>query len=180
MNTQVGPTGATGTSGSSGTSGTSGSSGSSGTSGSSGSSGTSGTSPVSAVSSVRLFVSASRDNSNVFLFNSVTRTADASSLPDADSAFLLTVGSLTTINVYLRQSSESSNSCRIDVLKNANAAAFTAATTIANSTQTISAANTIFVYTFAGLTLNQYDSIHIQVTPGIGGTNKYFGVVTIE
>ena len=168
------------TSGSSGTSGNNGTSGSAGTAGSSGTTGTSGTSPASAVSSIRLFVSAGRSNSSVFLFNSVTRTADASAAPNNDSAFLITTGSLTTIKVYIRQSSASANSCKIDILKNANGTQFSTATSIANTTQTLASADTIYVYTFSGLTLNQYDSIHIQVTPGVGGTNTYFGVVTVE
>lgn len=172
-----GSSGSSGVNGTSGSSGTSGAQGSSGTSGSSGLTGTSGTSGGSAVNTVRLFVSAARSNTSVFLFNSITVTNDSSPSPAADTAFMVTTV-LTTVKVYLRDSI-ASNNVRIDILKNANGTAFSTATSVANATATV-LNNTVTVYTFTGLSISAYDSIHVQVTPGTGGTNEYYGIVTIE
>jgi len=128
---------------------------------------------------VRLFVSAGRSNSTAFFFNSITRTADASPSPLADSAFMITTALLSKVSVFLRQDGNSSNSCRVDIFKNANGSAFSNATTVANSTQTLSL-DTVSAYVFSGLTLNQYDAVHIKVTPGTGGSNQYYGIVVIE
>lgn len=176
----AGTSGVSGTNGVSGTAGTSGSSGltgSSGTSAAAGTAGTSGTSPGSAVSTVRLFISAARSNANVFLFNSITVTSDSSAAPAADTAFMVT-SPLTTVKVYLRDTI-ASNNARIDIFKNANGTDFSTATSIANATSIITA-NTVTTYTFTGLSISAFDSIHVQVTPGTGGTNKYYGIVTIE
>ena len=86
---------------------------------------------------------------------------------------------LNKLTLYLRQDGNSSNAARVDILKNSNGFGFSTATSIANSTLTLGL-DSVSVYTFSGLTINQYDSLHVQVTPGTGGANNYFGIVTIE
>lgn len=128
---------------------------------------------------VRLFVSAGRSNSTAFFFNSITRTADTSPSPLADSAFMVTTGLLSKVTLFLRQDGNSSNSCRVDIFKNANTSAFSTATSVANLTQTLGL-DTVTSYVFSGITLNQYDSLHFKITPGTGGSNQYYGIVVIE
>ena len=123
----------------------------------------------------RLFVAAARSNTNPFLFNSQTRTSDTSASPVADSAFMLVSGDLDIITFHLRSST--SVSATIDILKNADGTAFSTATSIVTP-QTISlTADTVSTYTFSGLTLNQFDSIHVKCTPG--GAGDFYGIVEI-
>jgi len=123
----------------------------------------------------RLFVAASRSNSAAFFFNSQTRTSDTSASPTPDSAFMLVSGDLDTIIVHLR--SDTNIDVTIDIFKNANGVAFGSATsTVTPVTRTLTA-NTITSTTFSGVTINQFDSIHIKVTPTGGG--DFYGIVEI-
>ena len=123
----------------------------------------------------RLFVAAARSNTNPFLFNSQTRTSDTSASPVADSAFMLVSGDLDIITFHLRSST--SVSATIDILKNADGTAFSTATSIVTP-QTINlTADTVSTFTFSGLTLNQFDSIHVKCTPG--GAGDFYGIVEI-
>jgi len=123
----------------------------------------------------RLFVAAARSNSAAFFFNSQTRTSDTSASPTPDSAFMLVSGDLDTIIVHLR--SDTNIDVTIDIFKNANGVAFGSATsTVTPVTRTLTA-NTITSTTFSGVTINQFDSIHIKVTPTGGG--DFYGIVEI-
>ena len=123
----------------------------------------------------RLFVAASRSNTSAFFFNSQTRTSDTSASPVSDSAFMLISGDLDTITVHLRSSTNVD--VTIDIFKNANGTAFSTATSMVTPTTTSLVANTISTITFSGLTINQFDSIHIKVTPSGGG--DFYGIVEI-
>ena len=123
----------------------------------------------------RLFVAASRSNSAAFFFNSQTRTSDTSASPAPDSAFMLVSGDLDTIIVHLR--SDTNIDVTIDIFKNANGVAFSSATsTVTPITRTLTA-DTITSTTFSGVTINQFDSIHIKITPTGGG--NFYGIVEI-
>ena len=123
----------------------------------------------------RLFVAASRSNSAAFFFNSQTRTSDTSAGPTPDSAFMLVSSDLDTITVHLR--SDSNIDVTIDIFKNADGVAFSSATsTVTPVTRTLTA-DTITSTTFSGVTINQFDSIHIKVTPTGGG--DFYGIVEI-
>ena len=123
----------------------------------------------------RLFVAAARSNTASFFFNSQTRTSDTSASPAPDSAFMLVSSDLDTIIVHLR--SDTSVNVTIDIFKNADGVAFSSATsTVTPVTRTLTA-NTITSTTFSGVTINQFDSIHIKVTPSGGG--NFYGIVEI-
>lgn len=128
---------------------------------------------------IRLFVAEKASNSNVFYFNAITVTALASASPNIDTAFMVTSNLLNTVTIDLRSNQNISNSIRIDLYKNPSGAAFaTATTSIANQTQTLTQYNVVR-YTFTGLTLNQYDSIHIKVTP-TSNPGELYGIVTVS
>lgn len=136
------------------------------------------TAGAAAKGSIRLFVAEKASNSNVFYFNAITVTALSSASTNIDTAFMVTSNLLNTVTIDLRSNQNISNSVRIDLYKNANGAAFSSATTsIANQTQTLTQ-YTVVRYTFSGLTLNQYDSIHIKVTP-TSNPGELYGIVTI-
>ena len=123
----------------------------------------------------RLFVAAARSNTSAFFFNSQTRTSDTSASPAPDSAFMLVSGDLDTIIVHLR--SDTTIDITIDIFKNANGVAFGSATSTVTPITTSLVANTITTTTFTGLSINQFDSIHIKGTPS-GGGNLY-GIIEI-
>ena len=131
-----------------------------------------------ATSVVRLTVGAQRSNANTFYFNAFTRTSDTSASPSSDSAFLISNSGLTAINLYLRQSGTSpSNSTAVVIYKVANGTAFASATAFTSAITQSIAVDTISTYTWTGLTINQFDSIFIQVTPAAG--SNFYGIVTI-
>ena len=123
----------------------------------------------------RLFVAAARSNTNTFYFNSQTRTSDTSASPVADSAFMLVSSDLDTITFHLRSST--SVTASVDIFKNADGSAFSSATSIVTPQSKNLVADTISTYSFTGLTINQFDSIHIQCTPG--GAGDFYGIVEI-
>ena len=124
---------------------------------------------------LRLFVAAARSNTNVFYFNSQTRTSDISASPASDSGFLLTSGDLANITVHLRSST--SVSAAIDILKNADGSAFSSATSIVTPITQSLTADTVSSYSFTGLSLDRFDAIHIQCTPG--GAGDFYGIIEI-
>lgn len=127
----------------------------------------------------RLFVSANRANSAAFYFTSITVTADSKASPDANTAFMVTSTLLSKVTVYLREDAVGTNSVRVDITKNPNGIPFSNATgSIANETLTLSQ-NTVGTYTFTGLTLNQFDSIHVKVTP-TSSPGQMYGIVIVE
>ena len=123
----------------------------------------------------RLFVAAARSNTNPFYFNSQTRTSDTSASPVSDSAFMLVSGDLDTITFHLRSST--SVSATVDILKNIDGAAFSTATSIVTPQTIALTADTVSTFTFSGLTLNQFDAIHVKCTPG--GAGDFYGIVEI-
>lgn len=136
------------------------------------------TAGAAAKGNIRLFVAEKASNANVFYFNAITVTALASASPNIDTAFMVTSNLLNTLTIDLRSNQNISNSVRVDLYKNGNGAAFSSATTsIANQTHTLTQ-YTVVRYTFSGLTLNQYDSIHIKVTP-TSNPGELYGIVTI-
>ena len=126
----------------------------------------------------RLFISTTRSNSSTFFFNSITRTATDSPSPVADSAFLLTSALLSKVTIYLRNDAASANACTVEVFKNADGAGFASASSIATDSGTLNT-DVITTFSFTGLSLAQFDSIHIKVTPTIAG-GQYYGIVIIE
>ena len=123
----------------------------------------------------RLFVAASRSNTSTFYFNSQTRTSDTSASPTADSAFMLISGDLDTIKFNLR--ANNSVSASIDILKASDGSAFSSATSIVTPQSIGLTANTVSTFEFTGLTINQFDSIFIECTPG--GAAEFYGIVEI-
>ena len=137
------------------------------------------TAGAAAKGNIRIFVAENASNANAFYFNAVQVTALSSASPGRDTAFMLTSNLLTTIKLYLRSDQNNSNSVRVDVYKNSSGQPFASATTsIANATNTLTQYN-VLTYTFSGLTLNQFDSLHIKVTPTLNPGNLY-GIITIE
>lgn len=137
------------------------------------------TAGAAAKGTVRLFVAEKASNNNVFYFNAITVTALASASPTVDTGFMVTSNLLTKVTIDLRSDINSSNPVRIDLYKNAAGTAMASATvSFANQTRTLTQYN-VLRYEFSGLTLNQYDSIHIKVTPTTNPGNLY-GIVTIE
>jgi len=126
----------------------------------------------------RLFISTVRSNSSAFFFNSITRTATDSAAPVADSTFLLTSALLNKVTIYLRNDAVSANACTVEVFRNANGVDFGLASSITSDIQTLTT-DTIQTFTFTGLTLAQFDSLHFKVTPTIAG-GQYYGIVIIE
>ena len=122
-----------------------------------------------------MFVAAARSNTNTFYFNSQTRTSDTSASPVADSAFMLVSNDLDTITFHLRSST--SITASVDIFKNADSSAFSSAASIVTPQSKNLVADTISTYSFTGLTINQFDSIHIQCTPG--GAGDFYGIVEI-
>lgn len=128
----------------------------------------------------RAIVSATRSDSNPFYFNSVTSSGDDSSSLGFSTAFLITSSSFSRIIFSLRQSSTSVNSCQIEIYKNPNGSSFTSASSLASITQTILKADTIYQWTFSSLSISQFDSIHIKLSPSIGGSNQYYGILAVD
>lgn len=127
----------------------------------------------------RLFVSANRNNAGAFYFTSITVTADSKASPDANTAFMVTSTLLSKVTVYLREDASGTNSVRVDITKNPDGVPFSNATgSIANSTITLSQ-NIVGTYAFTGLTLNQFDSIHVKVTP-TSSPGQMYGIVIVE
>lgn len=128
---------------------------------------------------IRLFVAEKASNANVFYFNAITVTALSSAAVNIDTAFMVTSNLLTKVTIDLRSDINSSNPVRIDLYKNGNGTQFATATvSFANDTKTLTQYSVVR-YEFTGLTLNQYDSLHIKVTPTTNPGNLY-GIVTIE
>ena len=119
---------------------------------------------VATLGTIRLQVGTNRSNASAFYFNSNTRTAADSASPTQDTAFLIQSTGLTTVTVYIRQDNAGPNNTVVGVAKNANGTAFSGATLVTSSSLALSQ-DTIQTYTFSGLTLNQFDSIHIYCDP---------------
>lgn len=137
------------------------------------------TAGAAAKGNIRLFVAEKASNSAVFYFNAITVTSLSSASPNIDTAFMVTSNLLSKVTLYLRSDQASSNSTRVDLYRNPAGMPFASATSsLANGTNTLTQYN-ILTYTFSGLTLNQFDSIHMKVTPTSNPGNLY-GIVTIE
>jgi hypothetical protein len=146
----------------------------------SGYSGYSGFSGTPSVSTVKAVIGANRLDSAAFYFNSFIISADSSSSPVSDAAFIVTASSLNKISVYLRQSGVGGgNNTSIQIFRSANGSAFSGATALTGTTTESVAQDTISVYTFSGLTINPYDAIFIKCTPTSSGSD-YSGIMTIE
>ena len=149
-------------------------------SGYSGYSGTSGYSGVPATEAIRWIVGANRGDSSTFYFNSFLLSSDSSLSLNSDAAFIVTATSLTKVSLYLRQSGVGGgNSTLIQIFRSADGSAFSSATALTGTTTLSVAQDTVSVYTFSGLTINQYDALFIRCTPTSSGSN-YSGVITIE
>jgi collagen type VII alpha len=127
---------------------------------------------------IRLAVGTNRSNSSAFYFNSNTRTASDSSSPAQDTAFLINSTGLTTVRVFLRQDNAGPNATIVGVAKNANGSAFSTATLLTSSSLSLTQ-DTIQTYTFSGLTLNQFDAVHIYCDP-TSTPGSMFAVVVIS
>jgi len=138
---------------------------------------------ISQFGNIRLQVGTTGKNSGAsFYLNSNTRTATDSTSPQQDTAFLIQSAGLTTVNVYLMQgnaiASGSSNSTLVGVARNANGMDFSEATLIASSSANL-LQHSIQTWTFSGLSLAQFDSIHIYVDP-TSAPGTLFGVVVVS
>ena len=137
------------------------------------------TAGAAAKGNIRLYMATNRSNANAIYFNANTRTASDSASPSADTAFMVTTNLLTKATVYLRMDSATSpNSTVVSIYKNADGSAFSSATQLATSTLNLTT-NTTQIYSFTGLTINQYDSLHVYcdptTTPGV-----LYAIVTVE
>ncbi len=157
--------------------GDSGYSGYSGVSGFSGTSGTSGFSGSGLV--IRQPISASSTTTS-FYFNSNVYTGDKSISPNPYSAFIVNLPSASQINICLRQEGVvGGNSTIIQVFKSANGDPLGSTSAITPETVQTVGENTMAVYSFSGLTINQYDALFLRCIPATSGSS-YYGVVTIE
>jgi hypothetical protein len=157
--------------------GDSGYSGYSGVSGFSGTSGTSGFSGSGLV--IRQPISASSTTTS-FYFNSNVYTGDKSISPNPYSAFIVNLPSASQINICLRQEGVvGGNSTIIQVFKSANGDPLGSTSAITPETVQTIGENTMAVYSFSGLTINQYDALFLRCIPATSGSS-YYGVVTIE
>lgn len=147
----------------------------------SGYSGYSGFSGTPSVSTVKAVIGANRLDALAFYFNSFVVSADSSSSPVSDAAFIITSPSLNKVSVYLRQSGVSGggNNTSIQIFRSADGSAFSAATSLTSTVTQSVVLDTTSVYTFSGLTINQYDAIFVKCTPTSSGSN-YSGIMTIE
>ena len=75
-------------------------------------------------------------------------------------------------------SATSPNSTVIGIYKNADGTAFSGASLIASSSANLTT-NTIQTYTFSGLTINQFDSLHVYCDPTTTPGTLY-AIVTVE
>ena len=133
---------------------------------------------IASFGNIRLQVATNRSNASAFYFNSNTRTSADSASPTADTAFLIQSTGLTTITVYLRQDNAGPNATVVGFAKNANGTAFSTATLVASSSLNLTA-DTIQTYTFNGLTLGQFDAIHIYCDP-TSTPGTLYGVVIVS
>jgi hypothetical protein len=139
----------------------------------------SGLSPnASARGSIRLYIATTKTNGNAFYFNANTRTASDSASPGADTAFMVTTNLLTKVTIYLRQDGAGPNSTTVALYKNANSVPFSSATSIVSSSLSLTT-DAVQTYSFTGLTINQFDSIHVYCDPTTSPGTIY-GIVTIE
>ena len=147
----------------------------------SGYSGYSGFSGTPSVSTVKAVIGANRLDALAFYFNSFVVSADSSSSPVSDAAFIITSPSLNKVSVYLRQSGVGGggNNTSIQIFRSADGSAFSAATSLTSPVTQSVVLDTTSVYTFSGLTINQYDAIFVKCTPTSSGSN-YSGIMTIE
>lgn len=127
---------------------------------------------------IRLYVATTKTNGNPFYFNANTRTASDSASPSADTAFMVTTALLSRVTVYLRQDGAGPNSTIVSVFKNANGEAFSAASQIATSTLSLTT-NNVQTFTFSGLTISQFDSLHIFCDPA-STPGTIYGIVVID
>ena len=133
---------------------------------------------IASFGNIRLQVATNRSNASAFYFNSNTRTSADSASPTADTAFLIQSTGLTTITVYLRQDNAGPNATVVGFAKNANGTAFSTAALVTSSSLNLTA-DTIQTYTFNGLTLGQFDAIHIYCDP-TSTPGTLYGVVIVS
>ena len=133
---------------------------------------------IASFGTIRLQIATNRSNATAFYFNANTRTSSDSASPTADTAFLIQSTGLTTITVYLRQDNAGPNATVVGFAKNANGTAFSTAGLVASSSLNLSA-DTIQTYTFNGLTLGQFDAIHIYCDP-TSTPGTLYGVVVVS
>jgi hypothetical protein len=136
------------------------------------------TAGAAAKGTIRLYMATNRSNGNAFYFNANTRTASDSPSPSSDTAFMVTTALLSKVTVYLRQDGAGPNSTIVGVAKNANGSAFSTATLLATASLSLTQ-DTIQTYTFSGLTLNQFDSLHVYCDPA-STPGTLYSIVTVE
>jgi hypothetical protein len=136
------------------------------------------TAGATAKGSIRLYMATNRSNGNAFYFNANTRTASDSATPSSDTAFMVTTALLNKVTVYLRQDGGGPNSTQVAIYKNANGSAFSTAGIIASASLSL-ITDTIQTYTFTGLTLNQFDSLHVYCDP-TSTPGTLYSIVTVE
>ncbi len=136
------------------------------------------TAGAAAKGTIRIYVATTKTNGNSFYFNANTRTASDSASPSAETAFMVTSNLLTSVKIYLRQDGSGPNSTVLSIFKNANGSSFSSASQIATATLSLTT-DTVQTYTFSGLTINQFDSLHIFCDPA-GTPGTIYGIVTIE
>jgi len=136
------------------------------------------TAGATARGSIRLYMATNRSNASAFYFNANTRTASDSASPSSDTAFMVTTTLLNKVTVFLRQDAAGPNSTQIAIYKNANGSAFSSASQIATATLSLTQ-DTIQTYTFTGLTLNQFDSLHVYCDP-TSTPGTLYAIVTVE
>jgi hypothetical protein len=133
---------------------------------------------AAAKGTTRLFISAARTNGNPFFFTAIQITSDNASSADHTTAFMITSNLLSKVTVYLRQDNAGPNSVLLRIDKNADGAAFSAATAFVSSSLSLSA-NTVQTYTFSNLTLTQFDNLHFYCDP-VSSPGQLYGIVVIE
>jgi hypothetical protein len=136
------------------------------------------TAGATAKGSIRLYMATNRSNATGFYFNANTRTASDSASPSSDTAFMVTTNLLNKVTVYLRQDGAGPNSTQIAVYKNADGIAFGSATAIASASLSLTT-NTIQTYTFTGLSISAFDSLHVYCDPA-STPGTLYAIVTVE
>jgi len=133
--------------------------------------------PIVPTYGLKTYISADRSNSSSFYFNSILKTSDSSTSSGYESAFMVNNSGFTTVNIYLRQTGSPSNNTIISLYSSTNGNSFSSSSLIVSDTKMITL-DTITLYSFTGLTINQYDSLFIYCQPTFSGI--FYGEITVE
>jgi len=138
----------------------------------------SGISYINPANIIRAQFSAIPADASSFFFNSLLNS-EIETGTTYKSAFIVNSSGLTTINIYLGQFGNVTNTTLMQIYRSLNGNDFSTATNITNIKFEIIADNTIALYTFTDLTINLYDSLFIKCVPAFPNST-YYGLMIVE